>query len=344
MTDYWRHSGYHLLRADPATGRLTVTDAFLRAYLDRPELRPQADSCAAERALHARLCAAPRGAVAAGEAEALADPDAAENWRFFLAFRDALLATDSIEDGYLALVSGAAAQVPPLLVDQLVQLCLRHILGEACTPLEARAGELLFRAQKIGLHDGAVLAADEETVAVRRSAGGALGPLAAFADKVRATLGSGAAQPGIELDVLQEANAERYWQRDERHDLVLDIGFGRAGLDALCRVLERWTEHFTGARVAIQPVGEISDPRWRWHVGLDAEAMAMLNDLYAGTPLSEDRALRLLALFRLDFADPARMRADVAGRPVYLAMAMDAEARLRLKPQNLPLNLPLASH
>ena len=30
------------------------------------------------------------------------------------------------------------------------------------------------------------------------------------------------------------------------------------------------------------------------------------------------------------------------GRPVYLAMAMDAANRVKLKPQNLLLNLPLA--
>ena len=51
---------------------------------------------------------------------------------------------------------------------------------------------------------------------------------------------------------------------------------------------------------------------------------------------------RLLALFRLDFARPTDMRAAIAGRPVYLAMAIDERRRLRLKPQNLLLNLPLA--
>ena len=35
---------------------------------------------------------------------------------------------------------------------------------------------------------------------------------------------------------------------------------------------------------------------------------------------------RLLCLFRLDFANPADMRPAIAGRPVYLAMAMDADA------------------
>ena len=51
---------------------------------------------------------------------------------------------------------------------------------------------------------------------------------------------------------------------------------------------------------------------------------------------------RLLCLFRLEFADPADMRPAIAGEPVYLAMAMDGEQRLQLKPQNLLLNLPLA--
>jgi hypothetical protein len=36
------------------------------------------------------------------------------------------------------------------------------------------------------------------------------------------------------------------------------------------------------------------------------------------------------------------MLADVRGKPVYLAMAVDADQRLKLKPQNLLLNLPLA--
>ena len=44
----------------------------------------------------------------------------------------------------------------------------------------------------------------------------------------------------------------------------------------------------------------------------------------------------------IEFANPADMRPAIAGRPVYLAMAMDGERRLKLKPQNLLLNLPLA--
>ena len=36
------------------------------------------------------------------------------------------------------------------------------------------------------------------------------------------------------------------------------------------------------------------------------------------------------------------MHADVRGKPVYLGLAMDAQGLLKLKPQNLLLNLPLA--
>ena len=71
--------------------------------------------------------------------------------------------------------------------------------------------------------------------------------------------------------------------------------------------------------------------------------MALLNDLYEDRPVDADRTRRLIGLFRLDFANRGEMRADVAGKPVYLGLAMAAEGTLKLKPQNLLLNLPLAS-
>lgn len=37
------------------------------------------------------------------------------------------------------------------------------------------------------------------------------------------------------------------------------------------------------------------------------------------------------------------MRADVAGKPMYLGLAGTADGVVRIKPQNLLLNLPLAS-
>ena len=71
--------------------------------------------------------------------------------------------------------------------------------------------------------------------------------------------------------------------------------------------------------------------------------MTLLNDLYEERPVDEERSARLISLFRLDFARAGEMRADVAGKPVYLGLAMTADQTLKLKPQNLLLNLPLAA-
>ena len=109
---------------------------------------------------------------------------------------------------------------------------------------------------------------------------------------------------------------------------MLDLSFARPGLDALCRVLEAWVLHFSGAAVGIQPVPRIDDERWVWHIGLDVEASGFLNDLYQGAAIDEARHARLLALFRLEFRDPADMLERVRGRPVYLGLAMTATERL----------------
>ena len=101
--------------------------------------------------------------------------------------------------------------------------------------------------------------------------------------------------------------------------------------------------HFTQAQVHVQPVQEISDEKWVWHVGLDATATKMLNDLYEGEDVGEDRLEQILSLFRLTFDDPNQMREDLRGRPVYLGLCMSENKRLRLKPQNLLVNLPLAA-
>ena len=87
---------------------------------------------------------------------------------------------------------------------------------------------------------------------------------------------------------------------------------------------------------------KIADEKWVWHIGLDTEGSALLNDLYNGLEVGETRLARLLSLFRLEFAQASVMPAAIAGRPVYLAMAMTAEGSLRVKPQNLLVNLPLA--
>ncbi len=336
MPDFWRSSGYHLLdsRADPR--RLGVTDDFLRAYLRRPEIAPVAESCAAERELHARLMSEPRLNVDRDRLDRLADPDARDNYRVWLGFRDRLVRAGTIEDAYLGLFVDRVREVPHLFVDQLVRVLARRILEGCDDGIRARAGELLFRPQTVTAEDGQILAADQETVEMYAATGG-FGSLGRLVVEAQTPLRT------VELDVLTEANHAAYFGRDERHDTVIDLTFARPGLDALCRVLEAWVAHMLGIGVSIQPVQRIDDQRWVWHTGLDAESSAILNDLYAGQEVDQERLARLLSLFRLEFADPSVMRADIAGRPVYLAMAMTEGKVLRLKPQNLLVNLPLAS-
>ncbi len=335
MPDFWPACGYRLLEMD-AAGQLRVTDDFLRSFLLRPELAPVPESCAAELALHDALLDEPSGSVSAGAVSALADPDAQDNYRIWLRFRDRLLHAPTLEAAYTALFAGEGVDVPPQFVQLLTQILLRHILGDAAAPIEARAAEMLFRTQKITVTgDGAVMAADELTVDLYATSGG-FGSLGELLAQNRTPSRS------IDLDVMSDENAQTYWERDERFDFAVSMNRGRPALSALCRVLERWIAHFLSEEVAIVPQREINDSRWVWHVGLDAAASSLLNDLYNRVDVAADRMERLLCLFELTFADPAAMRIAIAGRPVYLAMAMDDDQRLRLKPQNLLLNLPLA--
>ncbi|HEX5865860.1 MAG TPA: DUF6352 family protein [Casimicrobiaceae bacterium] len=335
MPDLWPSCGYRLLATTPA-GRLLLSDEFLRDSLLRPELAPVAESCAAETALHERLLAEPRRDVSEPQLAAIADPDARDNYRIWLRFRDRLVAAPDLESAYLALFHGEGVDVPPLFVHQLTQVALRHILGERADPFEARAAELLFRPQRVSvLADGAVMAADLQTVELYATTGG-FGSLGELLTQQRTPART------IDLDVLSEDNAATYWGRDERFDFAVSLNRGGRALDALCRVLERWIGHFLAIEVSIRPQQKIDDARWVWHVGLDAEASALLNDLYNRIEVGDERMERLLCLFELAFADAGAMRPALAGRPVYLAMAMDRENRLKLKPQNLLLNLPLA--
>ena len=335
MPDFWPSCGHRLLRAGDH-GRLVVTDDFLRSYLLRPELAPIAESGPAELALHDALLADPRRSVARAEVDAVEDADARENYAIFLRFRERLLDAPSLESAYVGLFGGDGVDVPPLFVHQMTQVLVRHILGEHAPPMHVRAAEMLFRTQRVAVtEDGAVMAADDATVELFATTGGfgSLGELLAQ---------NSVPTRSIDLDVLDADNAESYWERDERHDFAVSLNRGRPALDALARVLERWIEHFLAVRVVIRHERAIEDAHWAWHVGLDAEASSLLNDLYNRADIDEARMKRLLCLFRLDFQNPADMRPAIAGRPVYLAMAMNPDGLLKLKPQNLLLNLPLA--
>lgn len=331
--DFWASSGYALTPPD-AEGRLPVTDGLLRAHLARPELAPVEDSCAAERALHAALQDDPRRPVTKQEIAGLDDPDARHNYEVFLNFRDLLIEAGTLEAAYRRLVRGVDFPVPGLFLDQLVHVLMRHILDGCENPIQARAAELFFRSQRVTINDGQIMLADEETVERYATTGG-------FGDLGRMLVESDAALRQVDLDVLEEANAGAYWARSDRFDTVLDLTFARPGLDAFCRVLERWVGYFFDLDCRIHPVQSIRDERWVWHTGLDTESSALLNALYRGEEPGDETLSRLLSLFRMEIKSEEAVIDRVRGRPIYLGLAMDAGGTLRMKPQNLLVNLPL---
>jgi len=350
--DFWPGCGWSQLARDER-GWLRPSDDWLRLFLGRPELAPVDESCASERALHAALLEVPTREVTAERLARLQDADARENYAVFLHFRDALLAAGTLQACYIGLFRRGAVDMAPLFIDLLVQAMLRGLLDGAGDAFEARAAELLFRPQRITVQNGRVLAADRDAVDLLRETGG-LGEIGRLLAQAQMPLRA------VDIEVLAEGNAARYWAgaaagrhmmlldltqeltQDLGHGLRFTLGNARSGLPALARVLERWVAHLLGVQVSIEPVPRIDDGRWRWHVGLDAEASALLNDLYEDRPVEDERRRRLISLFRLQFADAAEMHPDVAGRPVYLGLAHGADGVLRLKPQNLLLNLPLA--
>ncbi|MGF1562305.1 MAG: DUF6352 family protein [Geminicoccaceae bacterium] len=330
----WHQSGYHLLATND-DGRLVLTDAYLHAYLSRPELLPPAEACPQERALHASLLEAPARPVSAIELDALADPDARHNWRHFLHFRDHLMAHETLENGYLALFArDKRIAIPPLFIDQLVHVLVQHILADCADPFRWRAGELLFREQKLSLQHGAMLLADAETVEMYAMTGG-FGSLGQLLVENRSQLKS------VDLDVLNADNAAVYWPRSDAYDTVLDIAFTKPGLDALCRLLEAWIGHFLFLECSIQPVQSISDDRWSWHVGLDSGATALLNKLYAAKQPTSDELRRLLVLFRLDIKDASALTPPMRGKPIYAGLCSGPNDIVKIKPQNLLVGLPL---
>ncbi len=274
----------------------------------------------------------PRTEITEHDLQTIEDADARDNYRVILRFRQKLLDAGTVEGCYLSLFK-APIDIPPMFIDQLAHVILRNLLDGSDDALRLRAAEVFFREQKATIQDGHVLLADLETVQMHASGNqyGSIGRLIVEAE-------GNIFQKN--LDVLDRSNAALYWERESRHDTVISLTYGRPVLDALCRVIEAWVLHFLGTRVAVKPIRKIDEPRWAWHIGLDAESSAILNQLWAGSEIEHGRMRNILAMFELQFEEPAAMRVDIAGRTVYLALACE-EGVVRMKPQNLLTNLPL---
>ena len=286
-----------------------------------------------ELALHSSLMESPRRPLSESDLSQVEDVDARDNYRLLMRFRDRLLAAGTVEGCYMALFKGPI-DVPPMFIDQLAHVVLRNILDGCDDPLRLRAGELFFREQKVTLQEGHVLVADDETVQMH-AAGNRYGSIGRLIVEAQGEVGK------IDLDVLDRANAPLYWERESRYDTVISLTYGRPALDALCRDIEAWIWHFLQIKTDVKPIRRIDEAHWAWHVGLDAESTAILNELWAGGEIEAGRMRRVLALFALQFDDPAAMRSDIAGRTVYLALSCGEDEVVRMKPQNLLTSLPL---
>ena len=328
MKDFWISSGHHLLDRG-SDGGLHVTDEFLKLYLARPELIPPAEACAVERTLHAALLADPRMLVSASDIDAIADDDARENWKLMVAFRDCLMRHATLEAAFRELVRGGFGNVPPIFINQLVHVILRNALDGSEDVQVLRAAELFFRTQRVTLHEGSLIVADEETIG---------GVNTTPVTRLVSMLGIPAES---EIDVINKENADSYWDRSDQFDMALDLTAGREGLDALAQAMQRWIAHLLGINVSIEALPELQNVDLTWYVGLDADATRMGDMLWNGEEIDEAALASVVGLFRLTFSDPSLMVEKVRGDPVYLILAMTGDKTIRMKPQNLLTGLPV---
>ena len=325
INDFWLTSGWHLLDKDQS-GCLVPTEDFMRAYFYRPEVAPIEESCEAEIELHKKLVEAPFVKVEKRDLDLIKDKDVVFNYEVILKFREFLSNYATLEAAYLAISRGQSINFPPLFVDQLVQIILRNILNENSFALQVRASELFFRTQVVTIAEDEIMVADEAVV-----------QLQAEQKNIDTNKPN---QLEVEIDILRESSADNYWERSDKFDTSIDLAYTKPGLDALARVIEKWIFHFLSIEVSVQPMQKIEDDKWSWHLGLDSDATSILNDLYEGADVSEDRLKQILCLFQLEAKDG--FKESMQGKPVYVGLAMGQKSIIKFKPQNLLTNLPLA--
>lgn len=291
----------------------------------RDEVAPEEGSCAAELSLHERLINDPFAVIRPMDLSEIVDKDVVHNYHAVLEFRNFLAGYASLESAYMAMAHDVPAKIPPLFFEQVAQIVLRNILDGETDPIQVRAAEILFRDQVVTLDDGRIMLADHAAVQLQ----------VGMQKIVEPTNLSDEAQ----IDILSTETANEYWSRSDMFNTSVDIAFTQPALDGLARVLEKWIAHFLPLTVRITPMVKIEDEAWLWHIGLDADATKVLNDLYLGNDVDEDRLRRILCLFKLE-ADSGFV-AEMKGKPVYLGLAMNAAGVVRMKPQNILVNLPL---
>jgi len=328
MNDFWISCGHHLLDRD-AGGGLLLTDDFLKVYMARPEIIPPPEACAVERTLHAALLADPRMAVSASDIGAIADADARENWQMLIAFRDHLVRHKTLEAAYSELVRQGFKNTPQLFVNQLVHVVMRNALDGVEDASVVRAAEMFYRTQRVTMHEGSLIAADEEKVGGANPA--SVSPLVSM-------LGLPAE---AHIHVINAENAEGYWERSDQFDMALDLTAGRDGLAALAKAMQRWISHVLGVDVTIAPLTEMREVNLAWYVGLDSDATKIGDALWNGEDIDDATMGQVIGLFQLTFRDLSIVLDKVKGEPVYLILAMTPDKLIRMKPKNLITGLPI---
>ncbi|MGY3075123.1 hypothetical protein ACVWZZ_001494 [Bradyrhizobium sp. LM6.10] len=308
---------------------MLITDEFLKTYLARPELIPPPEACLAEHTLYDAVLADPRRRVGDEEIAALLDADARENWSLIIAFRDRLLQQRTLEAAYLDLIRRDVGKTPPLFLNQLVQLILRNALDGCNDPFVLRAAELLFRRQRLTVHEASLIAADDETIADTDNA--TLSPLIAMLDS----------PTGAKIDVMVEDTAHTYWERSDAFDMALDLTAGQPGLAKLGEVMKRWIKHMLAIDVEIEPLTEMRDVTFNWYLGLDAVGTQIGDTLWNAGSLDPRSEASIVGLYQLKFGDPTVVVEKIGSEPVYLILAMTPDKMLHMKPQNLLIGLPI---
>ena len=310
QNDFWLTSGWHLLDHNN-DGHLVPTEDFMRAYFFRPEVAPIEESCEAEIELHKRLVDKPFDIVDKKELNLIRDKDVIFNYEVILKFRDFLSKYPTLDSAYLAIARGQAVDFPPLFVDQMVQIILRNILNQSPYALQVRASEIFFRTQVVTIAEDEIMVADEATVQL-------------YAEK-KNTKTNVPKQLEVDIDILRESSADNYWGRSDKFDTSIDLAYTKPGLDALARVIEKWVHHFLSIEVSIKPMQKIEDEKWSWHLGLDSDSNNILNDLYNGLDVTDERLKQILCLFQLDAEDGFVQ--EMYGKPVYVGLAMNDSSR-----------------
>ena len=241
---------------------------------------------------------------------------------------------DTLEDAYRDLFGRGSVDSAPVFVDALAQAITRGMLEGSEDAWLCRAGEMLFRKQRVSAEGGQVLAADAATLEAFAETGG-------FGNVGRLLRRESTSMPEVKMDVLTRENAPFYFLRDELYSFALDLTPGREGAKVLARSFERWVRLTGGADVTIEPVERIEDERQRWHVGLDVDLTRHFECPVSGRKRGERDLERLVALFRLELRDSRDVLPEMAGRLVYRGLACRPDRTPAVKPQNLVTNLPL---